>query len=189
MKHKSVSICCFADGLPKRSDDPAFVAVDVIRATTTAVTAVAMGRTCHVAPTLEAALEAASRLPNPLLAGEVGGDMPAGFHITNSPAQLAAISDISRPLVLLSSAGSRLMYEIRQNVAYVACFRNYRATIRHLAENHPTVVLVGAGTRDEFREEDQMCCAWIANGLIEAGFTPEDRVTLKLITRWRGAPP
>ena len=189
MKHKSVSICCFADGLPERSDDPAFVAVDVIRATTTAVTAVDMGWTCHVAPTLEAALDAASRLPNPLLAGEVGGDMPAGFDITNSPAQLATISDISRPLVLLSSTGSRLMHEIRRNVAYVACFRNYRATIRHLAENHTTVVLVGAGTRDEFREEDQMCCAWIANGLIESGFTPEDRVTLKLITRWRGAPP
>ncbi len=175
-------------GLQTHAREAALVAIDVIRATTTAITAISMGRQCHVAPTLEVAFETAARLPDALLAGELGGDMPAGFEITNSPAQLAARSDLSRPLVLLSSTGTRLMHEIRRSEsAYIACFRNYGATIDYLADNHNEVVLIGAGTRGEFREEDQMCCAWIADGLIEYGFAPQDATTRVLIERWRGA--
>ena len=189
MKSKRVSICCFTDGFQKYANESALVAIDVIRATTTAVTAVSMGWKCLVAPTLEAAFEIASRLPNALRAGELDGDMPHGFDMTNSPAQLAARSDISRPLVLLSSTGTRLMHEIgHSDSAYVACFRNHRATIDYLSANHRSVVLIGAGTRGEFREEDQMCCAWIADGLMESGFVPEDATTRQLVTRWRGAP-
>ena len=81
------------------------------------------------------------------------------------------------------------MHEIgHSDAAYVACFRNHRATIDYLAANHRSVVLIGAGTRGEFREEDQMCCAWIADGLMESGFVPEDATTRQLVTRWRGAP-
>jgi 2-phosphosulfolactate phosphatase len=189
VKGKTVSICCFSEGLGEYADDRALVAVDVIRATTTAVTAISMGRECHLVPTLQAAFDTALRLPNALLAGELGGDMPAGFDLTNSPAQLAARSDVSRPLVLLSSTGTRLIYEIRHSdSAYLACFRNYSATIDCLAKTHKAVTLIGAGTRGAFREEDQMCCAWIADGLIESGFAPEDGVTLHLAERWRGAP-
>jgi len=188
MKNKTVSICCFVDGLREYEMGTALVAIDVIRATTTAITAVSMGRPCYVAPSLRAAFDIASQLPNPLLAGETDGDMPAGFDMTNSPAQLARLPDIPRPIVLLSSTGTRLMHEIRNsNSAYLACFRNYRVTIGYLAANHNAVVLIGAGTRDEFREEDQMCCAWIADGLVEAGFVPEDATTRQLIERWRGA--
>ena len=72
-----VSICCFTGGVPEYPGDRALVAVDVIRATTTAVTAISMGRECYVVPTLQAAFDTASRLPNALLGGEVGGAMPA----------------------------------------------------------------------------------------------------------------
>jgi len=189
VKGKKVSICCFAHGLSEYGADRALVAVDVIRATTTAVTAISMGRECHVVPTLKAAFDTASRLPNALLTGEVGGEMPAGFELTNSPAQLAARSDVSRPVVLLSSTGTRLMCEIRHSdSAYLACFRNYSATIHHLSNNHDVVTLIGAGTHGDFREEDQMCCAWIADGLMQSGFVPEDDMTLRLAQRWRGAP-
>jgi 2-phosphosulfolactate phosphatase len=189
VKGETVSICCFADGLYEFAGDRALVAVDVIRATTTAVTAIAMGWQCHVVPTLQAAFDTASRLPNALLAGELGGDMPAGFELPNSPAQLAARSDASRPLVLLSSTGTRLMHRIRHSdSAYLACFRNYSATIAHLANNYEAVTLIGAGSHGDFREEDEMCCAWIADGLIQSGFAPEDDTTLRLARRWRSAP-
>jgi 2-phosphosulfolactate phosphatase len=189
VKSKTVSICCFADGLYEYAGGRALVAVDVIRATTTAVTAISMGWECHLVPTLQAAFDRASRLPNALLSGELGGEMPAGFELTNSPAQLAARSDVSRPLVLLSSTGTRLMCAIgHSDSAYLACFRNYSATIDYLANNHDAVTLIGAGTRGDFREEDQMCCAWIADGLMQSGFAPEDDTTLGVVERWRGAP-
>src|SRR5262245_11605885 len=188
MKGKTVSICCFADGSYEFAPDRALVAVDVIRATTTAITAISMGRECHLVPTLQAAFAAASRLPNALLTGEQGGETPADFELTNSPAQLAARTDTSRPLVLLSSTGTRLMCAIgHSDAAYLACFRNYSATIDHLANNHDAVTLIGAGTRGDFREEDQMCCAWVADGLMQSGFAPESDTTLRLVERWRGA--
>ena len=184
-----VSICCFTDGPSEYPGDRALVAVDVIRATTTAVTAISMGRECYVVPTLRSAFDTASRLPNALLTGELGGVMPAGFELTNSPAQLAGRSDVSRPLVLLSSSGTRLMCAIGHGAAaYCACFRNYSATIDHLAHNHDAVTLIGAGTHGVFREEDQMCCAWIADGLLQTGFAPEDDTTRRLVQRWRAAP-
>jgi 2-phosphosulfolactate phosphatase len=186
---RTVSIRGFVDEPSGYEAGRALVAVDVIRATTTAVTAVSMGRACYVVPTVQSAFETASRLPNALLSGEQGGTMPAGFDLTNSPAQLAARSDVSRPLVLLSSSGTRLMCAIsRSAAAYFACFRNYSATIGHLAHNHDAVILIGAGTHGCPREEDQMCCAWIAEGLIQAGFAPEDHITRRLVQRWRAAP-
>ena len=33
-----------------------------------------------------------------------------------------------------------------------------------------------------------MCCAWIAEGLIQAGYRPSDEETAKLVERWSGAP-
>jgi 2-phosphosulfolactate phosphatase len=186
---RTVSIRCFTDGACECARDRAFVAVDVIRATTTAVTAMSTGRECYVVPTLQSAFDTASRVPDALLTGELGGAMPAGFHITNSPAALAARSDVSRPLVLLSSSGTRLMCAIRDSeAAYFACFRNYSTTIDHLARNHDAVTLIGAGTHGVFREEDQMCCAWIAEGLFQSGFAAEDDATRRLVQRWRSAP-
>ncbi len=83
----------------------AIVAIDVIRATTTAITAASLGRRCFPVPSIEAAVPLAARLERPLLVGELGGNMPYGFDLTNSPAQIAERSDVERPMILLSSSG------------------------------------------------------------------------------------
>jgi len=86
---RTVVIDCFPENVERwRNEGYAVVAVDVIRATTTAVTAVAMGRKCYPVATLEQALSLASGIDNPLMVGEIGGDMPEGFEIPNSPATL-----------------------------------------------------------------------------------------------------
>jgi 2-phosphosulfolactate phosphatase len=164
----------------------AIVAVDVIRATTTAITAVSSGRRCFPVSSIDDAYRVAETLPRPLLVGELGGAMPYGFDLTNSPAQLAARSDIERPMVLLSTSGTRLVMSAPTGV-YVACLRNYQAQIDHLVGRHSKVAVIGAGTRGEFREEDQMCCAWIAEGLIRAGYEPENELTEHCVDRWSGA--
>jgi 2-phosphosulfolactate phosphatase len=189
VKGGRVSISCFTDGLSEYADDRALVAIDVIRATTTAITAASMGRECYVVPDVQSAFDTASHLPDPLLAGEQDGSMPEGFELMNSPALLATRRDLSRPLVLLSSSGTRLMCAIGdRDAAYFACFRNYSATIEHLSKNYKAVTLIGAGTHGDFREEDQLCCAWIAGGLIQAGFVPEDDMTRGVVERWGTAP-
>lgn len=167
----------------------AVVAIDVIRATTTLATGLASGRRCYVAPSVELARARASRLPGALLAGESGGEIPSGFDMTNSPAALARRSDCERPMVLVSSSGTRLLHNARSAEAvYVACFRNHEAVARHVAAHHRRVAILGAGTRGEFREEDQICCAWIAARLLDRGFVAGDAFTAGLAARLGRAP-
>src|SRR5207302_243776 len=122
-----------------------------------------------------------------LLVGELGGIMAAGFDITNSPAELATRID-RQPIILLSSSGTQLIDRIRDREhAFLACFRNHKATVRALACQDRSVNVIGAGTRGQFREEDQMCAAWIAAGLVDQGYSAYDRPTRELIRKWKYA--
>jgi 2-phosphosulfolactate phosphatase len=167
----------------------AVVAVDVIRATTTAVTAVALGRRCFPVSSIAAAHGLRAQLDGALLAGELNGNTPRGFDLGNSPAAIAQRTDIHRPLILLSSSGTQLLDAARTAPAvYLACFRNAVALGRQLAGQHPRIAVIGAGSRGEFRIEDQICCAWVAAALLEAGYEAADVSTREVVARWRSAP-
>lgn len=188
--HGSVVIDCFPDSVQRYREGYAIVAIDVIRATTTAVTVVAKGRQCFPVPSLEAALHLAAKLNNALLVGELGGEIPEGFDVNNSPAELFLRTDIARPIILLSSTGTKLICEAGKcDAAYLACFRNRASLSAYLVRRHPKIAVIGAGSQGEFREEDQMCCAWIAEDLMKAGYQPQDDRTVEIVERWRGAPP
>ena len=186
----SVVIDCFPGTVGRYSDDHRIVVVDVIRATTLAVTATATGRRCIVASTPDEAIAIRGRLGAGILAGELGGDLPEGFDMNNSPAELELRTDIEVPLIMVSTSGGPLMIEAGAVAggADVACFRNFTAVARSLIGNYRKVAIIGAGSRGEFREEDQMCCAWIGGLLMGAGYLPETDETRQLIERWRGAP-
>jgi 2-phosphosulfolactate phosphatase len=187
---RSVVIDYLAESVPRYRSGWAIVVVDVIRATTTAVTAAASGRRCFPAPSVEAALALAVGLANPLLAGEASGSRPASFEMDNSPAQLARRTDIDRPLILVSSSGTRVIHAAAGcEAVYLACFRSYSVLAAHLAQQHRQVAVIGAGTKGEFREEDQICCAWIAASLMNRGYVPGSTQTTDVVQRWRNAPP
>ena len=189
MRGKSVAIDCLAESPHHYGEGCAVVVVDVIRSITVAATAVETGRRCFFAPSVEAVLLLAKRLDRPLLVGEMGGNMPYGFDINNSPVEIESRRDISRPAILVSSSGIPLLYSLRNcNSVYVACLRNYGATVNHLVGRYSYVTVLGSPTRGEFREEDQLCCAWIAAGLVKAGYTPEDDKTLEIVNRWKNKP-
>lgn len=178
------------DTAPPREPFDALVVIDVLRATTTAVTALALGRRCLPVPTLEAAWAVAHSLQRPLLAGELGGETPLGFELDNSPAALVSRRDPERPMVLLSSSGTGLLDRARSArgaVIYAGCLRNARALADHLQRHHQRVALLGAPTRGEFRPEDRLCCARIAARLVEAGFSARDPATLADLARWAEA--
>lgn len=191
MSAGSVVIGCFRDatgGALVAGD--VIVVVDVVRATTTAVTAVAQGRRCFIAPSVAAARHRAARLERPLLAGEIGGVVPAGFELNNSPAAIAARTDVERPLVLVSSSGTPLIHAAAlSGTVYLGSLRNARYLGLWLAGREPRVAIVAAASQGAFREEDRVCCALIAGELLDAGYTPEDGSTAALVRRWRTASP
>jgi|SRR5438477_410955 len=185
---RTVVIDCLPASASRYVNTHAIIAVDVIRATTTVVSAVAAGWRCFPVPRLEDAVELDGRLKDALLIGELGGNMPDGFHMNNSPAKLLQRTDKHRPVIVLSTSGTALLARARPAVAvYPACFRNYSAVAKHVAATHDRVAVIGAGSRNEFREEDQMCCAWIAKALLESGFAAENEETSNVVSRWDGA--
>jgi len=181
----SVVIDCLPESAERYRDVYAIVAIDVIRATTTATTAVSMGRRVFPARDTDEASAIAAKLENPLLVGELGGNTPFGFHETNSPVAIAARADVERPMVLVSSSGTQLILNADvSDVLYIACLRNYSAVARLAAGQHSRVAVLGAGTRGRFRREDQIGCAWVAEKLIELGYEPENQETADYVARW-----
>src|SRR5437879_12279835 len=104
---KTVVIDYLPESVKAYRGDYAIVAVDVIRATTTAVTCVALGRKCYPVCSAEEAALLATDLDDPLLVGEVGGFMPDSFDLNNSPVELESRTDSSRPMIHLSTSGTR----------------------------------------------------------------------------------
>jgi 2-phosphosulfolactate phosphatase len=167
----------------------AVVGVDVIRATTTAVTAAAAGLRCFPIATLDEAAPLLARLENPVLAGELGGNKPFGFEVQNSPVEMTLMTGQDRPVVLLSTSGTAMLCAAASHGRpYVACLRNMHAQAERLLAEHDRVVLLVSESRGELRDEDLLCCAGIARHLIEAGFEPRDRRTEELVGRWSGVP-
>src|SRR2546421_11105309 len=101
----SVVIDCFPERARDYWEGHSIVAIDVIRATTTAITAVERGRRCFPVPSLEVAVPLAARLERPLLVGELGGSVPHRFDVNNSPAEPPRRGDHAAPTSLLSSPG------------------------------------------------------------------------------------
>jgi len=184
-----VAIDCFHEHLPSVAPGTTIVAVDVIRATTTAVTAVTLGRRIYPAGSIEAAVRLAADLDRPILAGELGGVQPYGFDLQNSPTQITRLERSARPIILLSTSGTRLIAEaVRRGVTYVGCLRNACAQAKHLAGVDQDVLILGADSRGEFREEDQLCAARIARVLAAAGHSVADRRTEEVLERYGDAP-
>jgi len=186
---KTFRIDCLPESALQCREGFAVVAVDVIRATTMAVTAASLGWDCYPVGSLRAAWELAHQSDNPLLAGEINGVEPEGFNMTNSPARLAAMKVSSGPLILLSSSGTRLIANACGcDVLYLSCFRNAASTAHRLIrEGHERIALLGAGSRGEFREEDQIGCAWIAARLMRTGYAPENQDTARVAHLWANA--
>ena len=186
----TVAIECFTGTFPELADGAAVVVVDVLRATTTAVTAVAAGRRCFPVATIEEAVDRAEKL-DALLVGELGGETPDGFHRPNSPVAIEEADPASQPVVLLSTSGTPLLRAAaeRATAVYLGTLRNHSALARRLVHARVPVALVGAGTRGEFRDEDQLCCARLAERLLAADFHPRNPETLAVVERWRGAGP
>jgi 2-phosphosulfolactate phosphatase len=185
----TVAIDCFHEHLASPAADEVIVAIDVIRATTTAVTAAAIGKPLYPAGSIEAAVRLAADLDRPILAGELGGVQPYGFDLQNSPTQISALDESTRPIILLSTSGTRLMAEASEvAVTYVACLRNVSALARHLAGQQLDVRILGADSRGEFREEDQLCAARIASALTTDGYRVADTPTEEVVQRFGQAP-
>jgi 2-phosphosulfolactate phosphatase len=144
----------------------AVVAIDVIRAFTTAAFAFAAGaRDIVLVSTVEEAFALRERFPGALAMGEVDGLPIAGFEFGNSPGDLMGHDLSERRLIQRTSAGTQgMVLSSKAELLLAASFVCAGATARFLQRagaEQVTFVITGIHpTRDG--DEDAACAEYIA---------------------------
>ena len=128
--------------------DGAVVAVDVIRAFTTAAYAFSAGaRHIFLVDSVDEALAFKQAEPDALLMGEDLGRRPPGFDFSNSPVEVAAADLDGRVLVQRTSAGTRGVVAARSATrlwcASLVCASATAAAVRGSGLGDPTYVITG----------------------------------------------
>ncbi|GAA4709928.1 2-phosphosulfolactate phosphatase [Brevibacillus fulvus] len=130
------------------------VVIDVLRASSTIVTALASGF-ASVIPVDSAERAWQLRSPATVLAGERFCEKIPHFDCNNSPTELLARSDRGKQLVLTTTNGTRAIEQARlAHAVLIGCFLNASATIRHALSYQRDITLLCAGTRAQFALED-----------------------------------
>jgi 2-phosphosulfolactate phosphatase len=141
------------------------VVIDVLRATTTIIHALAAGAK-EVVPLLEVdeALALAAKLPGQaVLGGERGGKWIAGFDFGNSPLEYAPATVGGKTLVFTTTNGTRAMLRCAQaRRILIAGFVNFSAVCRELTEEE-NIDIVCAGTDGHVTREDTL----LAGAIVE----------------------
>jgi 2-phosphosulfolactate phosphatase len=143
------------------------VVIDVLRATTTIIQALASGAT-QVVPCLEVdeARRSAGQLGRgALLGGERGGEQIPGFDLGNSPAEYSRERVGGKTVVLTTTNGTRAMLRCKSaRRVLIGAFVNFSAVCRELADE-PEIALLCAGTDGHVTREDTLLAGAIVDDL------------------------
>jgi 2-phosphosulfolactate phosphatase len=154
-------------------DGRAALVIDVLRATTSVVSACAAGcRSVIPVPDEAAARRVAGRFPagECLLAGERGGDSIPGFDLGNSPLEFTPDRVEGRVIVLTTTNGTGAMLAAAPAAAIgVAALTNAAAAARWSLARGADLTLLCAGERGAFCLEDAVCAGFVVEGLAADG--------------------
>jgi len=147
------------------------VVVDVLRATTTIVTALAAGAS-QVVPCLD--IEEAKRLAAEigslaLLGGERGGKQIPGFDLGNSPSEYSTEKVSGKTIVFTTTNGTRALLRCKAaRRVLLGAFVNFSAVCRELADAQE-IALLCAGTDGEVTREDTLLAGAVVDDLVRHG--------------------
>ncbi len=175
-------------------DGAAVVVIDVVRASTTMVAALAHGARAvvPVGTPEEAVTRAAALAPmEALVGGERGGAPPAGFECGNSPAEYTPQRVRGRAVVFTTTNGTRALLAVSGAAAVaVGGFVNAEAVVRWAMSRPGDLVLACAGERGRFCLEDATCAGLLVTRLVasrpETSLTDAARAATALWARYAG---
>ncbi|QHT60429.1 2-phosphosulfolactate phosphatase [Paenibacillus lycopersici] len=145
------------------------IVIDVLRATSTIVAALAAGA-AGVMP-VETVLEARSlQCSDHVLAGERFCRKIPGFELGNSPEEFTAEAVGGKRIVLTTTNGTRALHKaMRADCVLAGCLNNASACAGTAADLRRDVVLLCAGSHNEFALEDGLCAGLIISELKQLG--------------------
>jgi len=148
--------------------------IDVLRASTTIITALGNGAAAviPVESVEDARVRAQGLGREAVLAGERHSDPPPGFDLGNSPLEFTRERVEGRTIVMTTSNGTRALVAARSAAAVgVAAFVNAGAAVAWAEAREGDVVLVCAGELGAPSLEDQACAGVLAARLAAGGAT------------------
>lgn len=143
------------------------IVIDVLRATSTIVTALAHGCSGIVpAETVQQAKQLQE--PRDLLGGERFCKKIAGFHYGNSPLEYRSPEIIGNRVILTTTNGTRAIQKsLRADHVIAGSLLNAKACAKKAVELQREVAIVCAGTQDEFSLEDGLCAGLIVREFLQ----------------------
>lgn len=146
------------------------VVIDVLRATTSIVEALANGaRGIYPTDSTEEAVKLAQTLgrEDTLLCGERKGQKVEGFDLGNSPAEFSTEAVDGKWLVMSTTNGTRAFGVAEEGSRVLACaFTNLGATAGAVADVERLVVLC-AGREDQFATDDALCAGHLVARVLD----------------------
>lgn len=169
-----VLVPCEFAGRPR--PEPTAVVVDVIRATSSIVTAFEHGcRTIFPAKSADEARALKAEHPDALLCGERKGKRIEGFALGNSPREFTHEAVAGKDLILATSNGTRTLRAVSpgRSVA-IAALMNRAAVAGWLCDRAGDALLICSGYEGIFSLDDAVCAGGIADRAAEMGVTLGD---------------
>ena len=153
------------------------VVLDVLRATSTIVYALAAGVKAVIpCGEIDDARRIAAQSPpgTVLLGGERHGLKISGFDLGNSPTDYTPPAVAGKTLIFTTTNGTRALIRARAaRRVLVGAFLNLGVVVRLLANETGPVHIVCAGTDGQVTLEDVLCAGAIAHGLGSQGIETE----------------
>ena len=146
------------------------VVIDVLRASTTIIHALAHGaRTVIPTLTVEEALAQTDKLPErPLLGGERHSQLIPGFDLDNSPLKYTADIVSGRTLVFTTTNGTKALHSCSPaDEVLIGAFVNRAAIVNRLSQESRPVHLICAGTDGFLTAEDILFAGAVASDLLQ----------------------
>ena len=190
LKTRSVDVALLPSEMERiQADGHLAVVIDVLRASTTIVVALAHGAS-RVIPlaTVEAARARQAEEPELLLCGERDAHPLPGFDLGNSPWEYTEARVKGKSLILTTTNGTRALEAAEQagaSTIIVAAMTNRQAVVEFCVNSTEPLLLVCAGCQGRFSLEDALCAGTLIAGLGEDMYlTDAARVCLTLYEHW-----
>lgn len=168
---RSLDVAATPDFGSTRPRAATVVVIDVLRATSSIVTALDNGA-AGIVPVREAdeAIAVMRRLgrERALLCGERESRLIAGFDLDNSPASYTRERVEGKTLVLTTTNGTRALLEAARDngTVYCAAFLNRAAIVERLIAADGEARLLCAGSEGRLSFEDMLCAGAIVDALV-----------------------
>ncbi|MFD0586791.1 2-phosphosulfolactate phosphatase [Paenibacillus sp. GCM10027627] len=141
------------------------IVIDVLRTTSTIVTALSAGAASIV--TAETVMDArAMQRTGDVLGGERFCRKIAGFDLGNSPKEYSEIAVGTRKIILTTTNGTRAIHKsLRADHVVIASLLNAEACAKYALDLRRDIVILCAGNHDDFAIEDGLCAGLLLDCL------------------------